>query len=247
MERRVLLAVFLSFLVLYAYQALLVKPAPKPTAGSASSAVTTAGNPSAPPVRPVVPRAAAPIASAALVGETTEREIRVETKDVIAVFTNRGARLKSWRLKHYLDKQGRPQELVENRLEDEPLPFTLRTSDDQINATINTALYSVSGAPTASESAATDLRFEYRDSAGLRTLKTVHIEPSSYILTLSAIVTAGDRLVPSTVFWGPAFGEVGETSQYVKKVEGLLFQDGKPRRLAAKVIFVTQASTTTTS
>ena len=32
--------------------------------------------------------------------------------DVIAVFTNRGARLKSWRLKHYHDQQGEPLELV---------------------------------------------------------------------------------------------------------------------------------------
>ncbi len=37
-----------------------------------------------------------------LVGDTAEHDIRVETNDLIAVFTNRGARLKSWRLKHYL-------------------------------------------------------------------------------------------------------------------------------------------------
>ena len=35
---------------------------------------------------------------------------------MIAVFTNRGARLKSWRLKHHLDSQKQPQELVESEL-----------------------------------------------------------------------------------------------------------------------------------
>ena len=38
MERRVLVAIFLSFIVLYAYQALFVKPVPKPeSAGAAPS------------------------------------------------------------------------------------------------------------------------------------------------------------------------------------------------------------------
>src|SRR5947207_2989983 len=40
MERRVLVAIFLSFIVLYAYQAFIVKPAPKPpqTAGAPQAA-----------------------------------------------------------------------------------------------------------------------------------------------------------------------------------------------------------------
>src|SRR5262249_60635833 len=40
MERRVLLAIFLAFLVLYTWQALFVKPVPKPAAGQ--GAKTTA-------------------------------------------------------------------------------------------------------------------------------------------------------------------------------------------------------------
>ena len=55
--------------------------------------------------------------------------MRVETRDVIAVFTNKGARLKSWRLKHYLDQQKQPQELIEH-LPSQPLPFTLRAGTD---------------------------------------------------------------------------------------------------------------------
>ena len=54
---------------------------------------------------------ARPSTATALVGEAVEREIRVETADVIAVFTNRGARLKSWRLKHYFDPRNAPLEL----------------------------------------------------------------------------------------------------------------------------------------
>ena len=62
-----------------------------------------------------------------LVGETAERDVRVETRDVIAVFTNRGARLKSWRLKHYLDQQQAAAGARRaRRSPTQPLPFTLR-------------------------------------------------------------------------------------------------------------------------
>ncbi len=135
MERRVLLAIFLCFLSLYLWQAVMVKPVPKP--GSASPTATSpsapspaaagAATPSAQPAaKPVAADSnPAPPAEAPLVGDASEREIRVDTRDVIAVFTNRGARLKSWRLKHYLDHQMQPQELVVNDLPSQPLPFTL--------------------------------------------------------------------------------------------------------------------------
>src|SRR5262245_37140761 len=114
MERRVLLAIFLTFIVLYTWQALFVKPVPKtvPTApgatssAPASSATSTTPGPStssSASVAATVPPATATAAAAPLVSETAERDVRVETRDVVAVFTNRGARLKSWRLKHFLD------------------------------------------------------------------------------------------------------------------------------------------------
>ena len=51
-----------------------------------------------------------------LVGAAEERDVRVETPHVVAVFTNRGARLKSWRLKAYKDNHGEPLELVATEL-----------------------------------------------------------------------------------------------------------------------------------
>src|SRR4249920_1916076 len=98
MERRVLLAIFLAFIVLYTWQALFVKPVPKPAAGSATTTTATAAPAGITPagitaedpgtVTPVVAKTSAPLA-AALVADTVEREVRVETRDVIAVFTNK--------------------------------------------------------------------------------------------------------------------------------------------------------------
>src|SRR5688572_18986396 len=101
MERRVLLAIFLCFLSLYLWQAVMVKPIPNPVPATSPSAPSPAAagaaSPSAQPAaKPVAADSnPAPLAEAPLVGDTSEREIRVETRDVIAVFTNRGARLKS--------------------------------------------------------------------------------------------------------------------------------------------------------
>jgi len=43
MERRVLIAIFLSFIVLYAYQALVVKPTPKTLSPGAASSTSAKG------------------------------------------------------------------------------------------------------------------------------------------------------------------------------------------------------------
>jgi YidC/Oxa1 family membrane protein insertase len=242
MERRVLLAIFLAFIVLYTWQALFVKPVPKPgpesaqaTSVSSPSAVAPAGasGPAEAPLPSVSAKPSAPLA-AALVADTAERDVRVETRDVIAVFTNKGARLKSWRLKHYLDQQRQPQELIEH-LPSQPLPFTMRAGSDATTATVNEGLYTVSGAPpAASEAAPVDLRFEYRDSAGIHAIKTFHLDPTSYVFSATATVTEGDKALTPTITWGPAIGDVGELSRVVKKSEGILFQSGKVVRLLPK-------------
>jgi len=238
MERRVLLAILLSFVVLYAYQALVVKPkpadAPSAPAQVAAPAATAPG-PAAPAASPSpeIARQSKPVVS-----ESAERDVRVETRDVIAVFTNRGARLKSWRLKHYRDQKKQPQELIEP-IAGQPLPFSLRTSDETANGTINTALYSVvdrrsdTTKPIASP---VDLEFEYRDADGLAVSKKFHIEPSSYVVKVHATVANGSTPLPATVQWGPAVGDAAEVSTYAQKAEALLATADKVQRLAAKDI-----------
>jgi YidC/Oxa1 family membrane protein insertase len=238
MERRVLIAIFLSFIVLYAYQAFFVKPAPKPGAAGTqtqaakneSSGATTSPAPVAVTPAPAVPTAAP------LVADSQEHDIVVETRDVIAVITNRGARLKSWRLKKYLDQDRQPQELVESKLPTQPLPMTLGTSDSQLDSTLNNALYSVAGSPSSMISSPVDVRFEYSDAAGVHAIKTFHFVPDSYVVSIRAQITAGSRAISPTFVWGPAVGDIGEVSRYTQSAEGLLFSRTKnsPDRLSAK-------------
>src|SRR5215470_17363031 len=149
MERRVLFVIFSCFLVLYLWNAFVIKPTQRSPKSPVSTATETAPDSGAASTTtsaaPAIPQpTAAPVLGTAVIAESTERDVRVETRDVIAVFTNRGGRLKSWRLKHYLDQAREPQELVENGAATQPLPFTLRTGTDTIDSTLNTALYAVS-------------------------------------------------------------------------------------------------------
>src|SRR4051812_17152496 len=177
MERRVLLAIFLCFIVLYVWQAVFVKPAPKRPRAAAdapagSLTAPPAGETAATPTAPAQPSAPA---VAALVGDAQERETRVDTDDVVAVFTNRGGRLKSWRLKRYHDHNNQPLELIAADLPSgQPLPFSLRTKDDAINARLNSALFEVRQ-PTPNVVA-----FEYRDSLGVRAAKQFTVGPTPY-------------------------------------------------------------------
>lgn len=236
MEKRVLIAILLCFLSLYLWQALVVKPVPKPAQTTEQTPAAGTPEASAGPASSTQPPAEAsqtsPPAVATLIGENTEREVKVETQDVIAVFTNRGARLKSWRLKHYLDQNQQPQELVVSQLVNEPLPFTIRVANPQTNAVVNSALYAVSGAPPEGSPIAgpTRLRFEYSTAGNeLHVVKEFSLDPSGYIVTFNASVPE-----PYTILWGPAVGDLGEASRYVQQARGLFSQGNKVQRLSAK-------------
>jgi YidC/Oxa1 family membrane protein insertase len=256
MERRVLLAIFLSFLVLYVYQALIVKPKPADVVPNATSSSTSASTPSdtasaagagastdpnSPNPVATNPQSQTPGHSAAPaakpeVGDTAEREIRIENADVVATFTNRGARLKSWKLKKYFDHRRQPQELVE-QLPNQPLPFTLKTANDAVNATIASALYTVSGEPAGSTPAPVDLRFEYRDSSGVAVVKEFHLEPTFYAMTFRATVHDGGAELPAAVQWGPGIGDTGVGTIYgAQKAQGLIAEGSNVKRIAAKDI-----------
>src|SRR5687768_3085072 len=120
MEKRVLLAVVLSFVVLYGYQALFQPPKPAntpatgapPQAAPVAPGATTPGA-AAPPAAQSAPATVAErTASAPVVADSAERDITFESPSVRAVFTTRGGALKSWRLKKYQGTANEPLELV---------------------------------------------------------------------------------------------------------------------------------------
>jgi YidC/Oxa1 family membrane protein insertase len=221
MERRVFIAIVLSFLVLYFYQTYMAPPPPSPKPAASSSAPAA---PAAAPSNNIAPAApsSAPQSSAvvstrspepqAVVSDTAEHEISVETAKVTAVFTNRGGRLLHWRLKDYRDNRGEPVDLVPSGLpESEALPFTLRLADDpNLTSRLNDALYRVSdgGARIDATRSSASVTFEFEDAAGLHVRKEFRFDPANYVVALSVDAKNGDRTLNPSVAWGPGPGDV---------------------------------------
>src|SRR4030095_8883398 len=128
MERRVFVAILLSFAVLYGYQALFVPPQ-KPKVDVVEPKERPAQT--APQATPqVIEQAPAEHEPTAQVSDSAERVIVVETSTSEVVLTNRGGRVLHWSLKNYRDAEGKPVDLVPSDVPgDQPRPFTLIVDD----------------------------------------------------------------------------------------------------------------------
>ncbi len=210
MERRVLLAISLSFLVLFVYQTYFVPPPPPPADPAAvapASAPVSPGTPAAPASAAAAPPPSAP---AVVAGEAAERDIVVETENVRAVFTNRGARLRHWVLKHYKNDAGELLDLVPDAqlVNHAYLPFSLRFEDDGQTARANGGLYRAGAAGTVEATRErTSIVFEWQDAEGLRVEKTFTFDPQSYVLELNVVARQGDQPLRPLIEWGPGLGD----------------------------------------
>ena len=253
-EDRLLIVICLIFVVLYVWQVLFVKPAstravaPGTSAAaangsrlSAADGAARAGETSSSGTA-FVPAPAFSPGAAALIGETHERDVRVETSTVIAVFTNRGGRLKSWRLKRYADEHHEPLELIPTELgPNATLPFSLETPDAALATTLNGALYAVKERSTDANATPTDITFEYRDTAGLHAVKAFHLEPTSYVFTFQDTVTIGDRAIAPSIQWGLGLGigAAAINTRFDYGPRALLSAGGKEQRLAVATLVKT--------
>jgi len=236
MEKRVLLAVVLSFIVLYGYQALF--PPAKPEVRQNPQA-PPAASPSAPPQTAAVPPAA-PTAEAAeaTVHDDRERDIVVENREVQAVFSTRGGTLTHWRLKRYLAADGKPLDLVPPKAPPNlPRPFALSVGDQQTDSTLATALFKPSADSIDAHSAPARLTFEYGDASGLTARKEFGFTPNQpFVIDVSVSVLKNGTPLNPTVHWGPAIGTgaVSSGMTYAPSSQPIFYRDRKVTRVGFK-------------
>ena len=233
MERRVLIAVLLSFLVLYGYQALFPPPPePKPAQTSKTATAPNASSPTATNPTPSVQ--GAPLAEAPPADATPAQDIEVDNADVHAVFTTRGAVLKSWKLKKYRDDHGQPLEMIAGHAPaDSPLPFTLGTDDAALSSKLAAGAYTLG--PQTSATGNWQAQFDYADEAGVRARKTFAIAAAKpYVINVTASLTVNDQPVPATLRWGPALGSgiTLKSRTYNPPPQPIFYKDGKVSRIA---------------
>jgi YidC/Oxa1 family membrane protein insertase len=258
MERRLLLAIVLTFIVLTAYQWLVpmsqpvpptqtAAPGPTPVAPTAQPETGATPTPTVTPTPPLAPPAAVETVQA----DTAERTITVDNGVVRAVFSNRGATISAWELLDYMGPDGKPVDLIPHDIPaDQPKPLSLRLDDAAKSARLNSALFAVVGGDTAStssvdaKSAPVTLTFEYQDAAGLHARKQLRIEPNSYVVTITTQVTDGGKPVNPYIQWGPGLGDViatGGGSMFIalRKSEAIYSIDDDVERVQAADLLTT--------
>jgi YidC/Oxa1 family membrane protein insertase len=255
MERRVLLAITLSFLVLFLFQRFVMPPPPARPVNQSAAATQAAQAPGAqapPPSPKALPSPQAPPGNATpsgpvmTVGDVNTRDIVVETTKVRAVFSNRGATLLHWILKEFRNDAGQPLDLVPGGAGESTIkPFTLSVDDAAMTARINDAIYraTVNGQPVGEVVDATaspqTIVFETAASDGLNVRKTFTLEPTSYVVVFAAAVQAGQQTLNPAIQWGPGLGDdIARTPPasffspaYTLPAQAIVYRDGDVDRM----------------
>jgi len=246
MEKRVFLAIFLSFLILVLYQTYIVPPPPepavpaRPVAAGSVPGQTAAPVPSPEPVETGTPAEAAPPAARPLVADAAARDVIVETDAIRAVFSTQGAVLTSWQLKRYREPDGSPVELVPEQVPAAlPRPFTLATGDEALSAVLARALFQPSETKLSLGSSPGTISFVYQDESGLNARKTFHFQPEgkAYLLAVEASVDVAGASQSVVLSWGPALGRGFHTNGgSLMLPRGVVFRDGSVDRLSPNAL-----------
>lgn len=221
MEKRLILAIVLSFLVLMGYQYFVVKPnkpnvAPEVTASATSTAPAVPGTAGAaqenrqeaPAEAKPAPAEAVPAPDLGAVAGQAEKDVVVETSLYKAVWTNKGGVLKSWKLKNYKNSLKEDLELVPAMAgEIGRYPFSLGLDDAAFAGLLNSSLFEASPAALdLRDGASGELRFVFSDGASVKAEKTFRFTGGSYALETEIRVWKDGQPVSPSVLWGPGIG-----------------------------------------
>jgi YidC/Oxa1 family membrane protein insertase len=136
-----------------------------------------------------------------------ETETTVENPNYRIVFTNQGAQVKHWILKHYFDSTGKPLDMVQTQAASRfGLPLSAFTYDDALTAQLNQALYKASATGTVQSPAA--ITFHYQQN-GVDVLKTFRFE-SGYVITAEMQVRRNGQPVRALLAWPAGLGDMEE-------------------------------------
>lgn len=244
MEVRILIASVLSMAIIFLWARYF---APKqsvnpPAAGGAAAvetqpvspapggASTAAGPGIAPPAKeaprpPVAPKV-----------DTQERSIVVENDLYRVEFSNRGAVVKSWQLKQYMDDAKPPRILdvvhPEAARQTGGWPFSLALEDAQLEAAANSGLYQITSGGD-SLTAPAEAQFVWSNGQ-LEVTKTFHFD-DSYVVRVESEIRLNGVPVPAGLAWRGGFGDLTVSNPAaVEQVNIFFSQSGKLKNLPYK-------------
>jgi YidC/Oxa1 family membrane protein insertase len=217
MEKRLILAIVLSFLVLALYQMVFMKNKPRTEPQVQTQAPVQQASPEPKTAEPSAPPAAAPSAPQAYdeAEAQAEQQVLVDTSLYQSVWSNRGGSLRSWRLKAHLDENKEGLELVSRRAaEVGRFPFSVETQDADLDKTANGGLFIPSATRLELRDGQTgQLKFSYSDGNSVKIEKTFIFTGGAYDFEVQIDVWKDGRKIEPRVIWGPGIGNPVVTSK----------------------------------
>lgn len=227
MEARLLLAFLLMGLVLFLTPYFYKPPAPPPAAPKAPppAAQTTPGALVKPPPPPV--KQAAPVQIPGGIHAGAEETISIDTKLYRVEFSNKGAVVRSWVLKAYKDRFGKPLELVNSKaIPNTGAPFSLYFPKQKPATDPNQVLFAAKHTPDR-----LGVDFEYSDGR-TAVRKSFHFRDNSYLSDVSVEVLDSGAAIPNMIEWRGGFGDAAVVN--AASTEHTLYYDLSANKLVVK-------------
>jgi YidC/Oxa1 family membrane protein insertase len=220
--KRYILAIVLCFVVLALYQMVFMKNKPaqqpaQPVAQPAAQMPAAASPAPSPAEKPAAvaagakPEAAQPAPTRyPSVSASAEEQAVVETTLYRAVWSNKGATLRSWKLLKQLNEKGEPLELVSPRAaEVDRFPFDLEAQDAETAQAANGGLYRVSSRSLSlRDGERGELKFEYSDGNSIKAEKTFVFTGGAYDFDIKIDLWKDGKKVEPRLVWGPGLSEL---------------------------------------
>ena len=227
-QTRLLIAFALTFVVIILMQPLIKKYGPQPAATPAEQhqAAPSAAAGASTPARPAA-AAAVPAQQASAESETV-----IENGLYRITFSNRGAQVKSWILKKYLDQPGgKPLDLVNQATTNLGYPLSLWTYNAELRGKLNSALYVASTSGTIAAPAS--VTFQYSD--GKLSVRKSFSFDDSYVIKCEVSVADSGAPVQAFPAWPAGFGDTRSFPAYAAQT--IDYQSGdKIERIESKKV-----------
>ncbi len=248
MEKRLLVAIALSFGLLLLWHTLIVPPPPPVPAGghleqtARGASAPAPGPPSLEPSETGTPPPPAlpttPVAGAGAEEEiqaTSPEERTIDTELYRIRFGNQGARVLSWQLKKYLDDQGKPLELISPAVPKlKQFPLRLEFGDEALTRRCDQALFRMEVGPGA-HGRGTSVAFRFGDGHGLVVSKELYFSETSYVAHLKVDAFLDGKPIEGRIFLGPGFGPHTEEATSARSggeiTRAIIYRDGKIVRI----------------
>jgi YidC/Oxa1 family membrane protein insertase len=211
MEKRALIAIVISFLILVGWSYLFPPAKPPVEPPPAETPAATAGEPvPGPVITEVAPEAPpeAPADEVQALEAAAEEEIVITNSLYEVTLSNRGGQARSWKLHAYTTSDGRSLELIPPYVEQSEYFLAVDLDTPELTAALHEALYTVERERIFADGErgpGEKVTFTWADGRGLQASKAFSFREGEYLVGVDLEVMDRGRRLPARLSLGPGF------------------------------------------